>query len=336
MCVPYFGTVVKLRTLKVLKTSSWTPFQMPRVGKDGPQSQLNELWALKHQKTKNLITIRKSITKKILQISHVRCDVITVVSFLCITAKTICPYNRPASNSTVQEAVVGKMVRTQQKVVCIMCEESILTTDSSITPCNVFSLQWKKIILDIAINSSWPHKCFCLRMSQTIQQVALCKCITWYILYLMVHLCLWMWHGSYLSDKVNMTLSFLYRRRTIRWYPVFSVGMTLLRCICHSWHNPHLKNILLILEQSSNFKILKTKYDLFIIKHFLRWAIIIIESVNIHTNTNCKNLCLHTNSYSFTYLRNMLSVFPMVTPLSEMVEIVSTPSNTRTAFSFSL
>jgi len=39
---------------------------------------------------------------------------------------------------------------------------------------------------------------------------------------------------TYLSDKVNMTLSFLYRRRTIRWYPVFSVGMTLLRCICHS------------------------------------------------------------------------------------------------------
>lgn len=32
----------------------------------------------------------------------------------------------------------------------------------------------------------------------------------------------------------------------------------------------------------------------------------------------------------------MLSVFPMMTPLREMVEIVSTPSNTRTAFSFPL
>lgn len=47
MCIPYFGLVAKLCSLKLLNISRRTSFQMPRVGKEGPQSQLNEFWAWK-------------------------------------------------------------------------------------------------------------------------------------------------------------------------------------------------------------------------------------------------------------------------------------------------
>lgn len=141
-----------------------------------------------------------------------------------------------------------------------------------------------------------------------------------------------------------MTLSFLYRRRTFWRDFVWSMGLTPLCSVGHGWHKPHFQNIN-VLKQSWNHKVLRTNVQILywsvtewsLLRVSVFWNIMFSSYQGCWKENNwLVRIHVWENTFLLTYLWNMLSVFPMMTPFRDIVEIVSTPSNMRTALLLSL
>lgn len=123
---------------------------------------------------------------------------------------------------------------------------------------------------------------------------------------------------THFSNEIDVTLSLLDIWRTLGRNSVSRMSFIPLRCIKDRRHETNLQLIFPILQPVSNWEILQKKK----------------QKTEFLTTQSRKMSRFHPRE--LTYLRNMLSVLPILTPLSQMDETVSTPSKTRRTFSLAL